>query len=85
MLNSFTKMLLADGQLLLFFYVKVYTITGFRFIVTVRHPSKTYAFYLEEKEDKWCLMNKGQQPTWLQEIEVDLVQAISEQNDAITG
>jgi hypothetical protein len=85
MLNMFTRILVVDGQNHFFRYLRVYSINGYIYIVTVKHQDKIHLFHLKQNEEKWSLVHKGQVPPWLQEIEVDLVQGISEENKAITG
>ncbi|HVG42580.1 MAG TPA: hypothetical protein VM888_13280 [Chitinophagaceae bacterium] len=76
--NRFTKSITTNGQRLSFHFLKVFSNTGYRYMVTVVNNEQPYAFYLWQRDVNWNLIDYSLLPSWIQIMEEDFNQAIVE-------
>ena len=79
-MQYFTKRIEVDRRFYGFYFNKIYTAEGIRYhISVVDKDRKAYSFKMKEEQGRWVLVNKGNCPEWIAQIE-DQLSAIIKDN-----
>lgn len=81
-MSDFSKKIQVEEGVLKFDFMRVYTVQGVRYYVAVVDKSgKAHLFQMQEKESQWKIVLAPKAPDWILEIEAQLGEAISENNE----
>ena len=81
-MQQFTRRIfILDERYALFYFIRVYTISGLQYIITVSiQPREHFIFHMEEKVGQWKIIELKKLPRWIMEVEERLAQAIMDEN-----